>query len=287
MEKSTILIIGGSGFIGSYIAKSLINKDYSVIATYRTKPQPVEMVDGVVYREKFNLEPELIGNIQTVIFAPRPDDPATVVEAFNCFNRLPKLEKIIYLSTFGLYPDSLEKQTESAEVVLISEYQKNKYAEEISFTEFSQKQNVKLCIARISNPYGDVQDKQLIGKILKQFEYEKEDFKLNGDGSQLKDFIFIEDTAELISFLVEYRQETAYEIFNICSSEGHSVNEVISVLENLLGKKLVFKQTALPEGEKINSIGDNTKIITASKYHIRYTLTDGLKKTLEKYAQNS
>ena len=103
----------------------------------------------------------------------------------------------------------------------------------------------------------------------------------------MKDFIFIEDAAELISFLVGYQQETACEIFNVCSGEGHSVNEAVDVLENLLGKKLVFKQAALPDGEKINSIGDNTKIISMSNYHIRYSLVDGLKKALDNYKKHS
>ena len=282
--KSKILIIGGTGFIGSYVARDLIKKGNSVVVIHRSPLNPMQAIKGVVYKRDFELTPQLVKGIETVIFAPRPD-PVVLIKALDFLGRFPKLNKIVYLSTFGLYPDSLKKQKETAPIVPASQYQRDKYYEEISFTQFAKRKDIKLCIARISNPYGDIQNKEMVNKIICQLLYQT-DLTLNGDGNQLRDFIFIEDAAELISFLALRKQSSDHEVFNVCLGKGNSINEVVTILERLSGKKLIFKRQPLPDSEKKNSIGDNTKIILASRYQIRYSLAEGLKKTLDNYIKN-
>lgn len=282
--KPEILIVGGTGFIGSYVTKTLNDKGYTVAVIHRKPVNPNKIFKGVLYQRGFKKKYQDYANIKTVIIAPRPD-PTTFAEILDYLSKLPKLEKIVYLSTFGLYPDSLKKQKETAPIVAVTEYQKSKYYEEIALGQFTERMKIKFCIARISNPYGDVQNKEMINKLIQQLLH-KTGLTLNGDGTQKRDYIFIEDAAELISFLAVRNQKKACEIFNVCSGKAYSINEIIAILENLSGKKLVFKHAPLLALEKKNSIGDNTKIIVASKYHLRYSITDGLKKTLTNYIQN-
>lgn len=282
-----VLLIGGTGFIGSYVAKSLSEKGRPVTVLYRNLLNPKQMIKGVTYQKGFNKKNK---NIDTVVIAPRPD-PTTFAAVLGFLSRPSQLKKVVYLSTFGLYPDSLHKQKETAQIIPISQYQREKYYEEIALGEFAKRLGVKLCIARISNPYGDVKDKQIIGRVIKQLFSKNQSaspFLLNGNGKQLRDFIFIEDAAELISYLTICKQKTPIEFFNVCSGVGSSMDEVVGTLENLSGKKLMFKKNnPFPFGEKINSIGDNTKILLASKYRIRYSLVEGFKKTLDNYFKHT
>src|SRR3989344_8047062 len=147
--KPAVLIIGGTGFIGAYVAKILNERGYPVVASYHHRLGAGKLTRGVIYRKGLKLDTKLCANIPNVIVAPRPG-PLMLASVLQHLGRIPKLKKIIYLSTFGLYPDSLQKQKETAKLSCISEYQRQKYYEEIIFKESTKRLGIDLCIARLS-----------------------------------------------------------------------------------------------------------------------------------------
>jgi len=239
---------------------------------------------GILYQRGLMKNSNRTKNIETVIITPRPD-PVTFSAILGYLEQIKNLKKIVYLSTFGVYEESSKKINETAEIFPVSVYQKNKYYEEIVLGQFVKRIGIKLCIARLSSVYGDVQNKEVVNVMVRQLLY-KSDMVINGDGNQTRDYIFIEDAAELISFLALRDQKSRYEVFNICSGKGYSINEISSILEKISGKKLIFRHAPPSCDERINSVGDNTKIIKASGYKIRYPIVDGLRKTLENYYKN-
>lgn len=267
-SRSNILIIGGTGFIGSYITKAL--SDRGEVLT-------------VVHRRSV-LKPERLTDIETAVMAIQPD-PAIFGPILQLLDKLPRIKKIVYLSTAQLYQDSPRKQTETASLVPLSEYEKRKYYEEMLLGQFGEKRKIALCIARLSNVYGDIKNRGIVGLLIRQLLY-KTELTINGDEKQKKDFIFVEDVAELISYLVMRKQTAGCEVFNISSGYGGSINEVIKILQKLSGKKITFKRAPFPPLEKKSNIVDNTKIIKSAKYKIRYDLINGLKKALDNYVKS-
>ena len=280
-NKPNILIVGGTGFIGSYIAEILTEKGNFVAVVHRRRLDPRRVMKGILYKKGLNSKPDWAKDIETVIISTQPDSH-TFKSILEYLAKLPNLRKIIYLSTVQLYPDSIHCQEETAPTIPLSKYEKLKDLEERKLLGFIGKRNIALCVARLSNVYGDIQNRGIIDRLIRQLLYQ-DDLIINGDGEQKKDLIFIEDVAELVSYLVSRNKNAKYEVFNLSTGQGYSINEVIATLESLTGKSLVFKRALFPNTEKKNSIADNKKIMRTTGYSLRYDLVGGLKKTLDNY----
>jgi UDP-glucose 4-epimerase len=63
-----------------------------------------------------------------------------------------------------------------------------------------------------------------------------ESIEIWGDGSIVRDFVFIDDVVDALIAAVHH--DTSARILNIGSGKGRSLREVISAIERLLGKKL-------------------------------------------------
>lgn len=280
-----IVIIGGTGFIGSYLAK-ILNDNGNYIAVIHQRPLGQDQkIKRIFYQRGFQKNgKKLLKDIETIIIATQPD-PLTFSSILKFTAGLPKLKKIVYLSTAQLYEDSLRKQNETSVIAPLSSYEKAKFYEELALCQFARAQKIALCVARLSNVYGDVKNKGIVNLLVCQLLH-KTNLAVNGDGNQKKDFIFIEDAADLISRLAVVKQKTGCKIFNISSGESYSVNEIISFLEHISNKKIIFKYAPLPNPEKKNSAVSNTKILSTLNYRLRYPIIEGLKKTLNNYEQH-
>lgn len=73
------------------------------------------------------------------------------------------------------------------------------------------------------------------------------------DGSAIRDYINVVDLAKAhvisIKRLLEKRQKSSYEVFNLGTGRGHSVFEVIRAFESVSGKKLKYKVVERREGD--------------------------------------
>ena len=89
-----------------------------------------------------------------------------------------------------------------------------------------------MIIARISNPYGPGQDFNkgvgFIDAALKK-TLNHEQIEIWGDGSVVRDYIYIEDVCEMIGSLINY--DGNEEVFNVSSNQGISLNDVISKMK--------------------------------------------------------
>lgn len=97
-----------------------------------------------------------------------------------------------------------------------------------------------LCL-RLCHVYGSRQRPDaLLPKILK-FISKDQKIPVYGDGTQIRDFIFIEDVIAGIFRAYEWMltsSQPVYEIFDFGTSHGTTVNEVIAVLEKILNKEI-------------------------------------------------
>lgn len=99
--------------------------------------------------------------------------------------------------------------------------------------------NLDYRIIRLSNPYGPYQRPNGIQGAVTTFTYralKNEKIVVYGDGSVVRDFIYIEDAIKAILNIVN--MESEHRIFNIGCGYGTSIKEVLETIRCVLGKEL-------------------------------------------------
>ncbi len=104
---------------------------------------------------------------------------------------------------------------------------------------------------------------------------------INGDGKQKRDYIFVEDAANLIRSVALYKQNESIEIFNVCTGKSQTINKLVRLTKQITGKDIPISHApAVPEKRSLT--GDNSKIIKLFGKP-RYGLSEGLRRTYRNY----
>ena len=263
-----ILFIGGAGFIGSSLVKQfLTNEKYNVFVV---EPEfaNVSRLDGLnvkIYREALGnidkVEKILIGNkIGIVVHLVSTLIPGSGYDDFNnefknmIFPSIKLMEicakeniKFVYFSSGGtIYGNrsTMLPFVETDEMAPISYYGWSKQMMENSILFKNRTEKLKYLIVRPSNPYGHGQNlhgKQgllavAIGKIL-----EDKPVEVCGDGSAIRDYIYIDDLAKVFYQLID--KDVYNETVNLGSGRGYSVNDILAFLKIITKKdfKIVYE----------------------------------------------
>ena len=263
-----ILFIGGAGFIGSSLVKQfLTNEKYNVFVV---EPEfaNVSRLDGLnvkIYREALGnidkVEKILISNkIDIVVHLVSTLIPGSGYDDFNnefknmIFPSIKLMEicakeniKFVYFSSGGtIYGNrsTMQPFVETDEMAPISYYGWSKQMMENSILFKNRTENLKYLIVRPSNPYGHGQNlhgKQglvavAIGKIL-----EDKPVEVWGDGSAIRDYIYIDDLAKVFYQLID--KDVYDETVNLGSGRGYSVNDILAFLKIITKKdfKIVYE----------------------------------------------
>jgi GDP-L-fucose synthase len=106
-----------------------------------------------------------------------------------------------------------------------------------------------------------------------------------GDGTELRDLLYIEDFVEALQVVMENETEM-FEIYNVGSNEVHSVNDVLELMKESVGHSAPIeyingKPSMIPT-RRINS----DKIRTKLGWEPKVSLKDGLMKAYKWYLEN-
>lgn len=278
-----VTIIGGTGFIGDYLTGQLSkNQNINISIISRSEqPSSSKQIQHIKLDASRNSEQlrKVLSATDYLVVLSRPNKK--IIE--NITKPGLSFKKMIYASTILIYPNSRLKQNENSPLQAANDYEQEKINEEAKLGKFAVESGNKLVIARLTNVYGDVKNRALIHWIVSSL-VKKQEFTLNNEGRPVRDFIFVEDVATFIELLIFLPQEELIEVFNLCTGEGFSINQVIKEIELISGQKLKIKPgVKTPEKETV--IGDNKKVITATGFKLRYNLKKGLEKTYQNYLQ--
>lgn len=260
--------------------------DTQVIVLDRNAPDHKSSYPNVIYKQLDLEKPtgeyeETINQVDAVALLAYPNKK--IIENFCALAANAKnLKKILYTSTMLVYPNADYHQDEATTPAPEGDYETVKCEEENYLSEFARAAGKKLLIARMGNVYGDVKNKGVINNILISWR-NKETIRISGDGSQKRDFVLVDDAAEILSrlFLVDWEESKT--ILNICAGTGHSLNEVMAKIEALLGAKIMREYTPAGRG-KAEIVGDNHKLFSALGSDYRFVnLDEGLKIMIARY----
>jgi nucleoside-diphosphate-sugar epimerase len=100
-----------------------------------------------------------------------------------------------------------------------------------------------------------------------------------GDGTQTRDFVFVEDVVRA-NLLAMEADGLRGEAFNVASGRSLSLNELIETLAAITGKEPEVRYVPPRPGDIQHSAADIAKAARELGYEPRYTLEDGLRKML-------
>ncbi|MBI2663252.1 NAD-dependent epimerase/dehydratase family protein [Candidatus Woesearchaeota archaeon] len=151
---------------------------------------------------------------------------------------------------------------------------------------------LKTVMFRISNPYGPrSQMKHYKYSIINWFirqAIENKKITVYGDGSQMRDYIYIDDVAD--AFIQSAINKNAYgEVFNLGSGEGTKFIDMVNTIVETVGSGEVAKVPWPKEWKNVETgdyIGDISKLKNAINWKPKISLKEGIKKTYEFYREN-
>lgn len=137
-------------------------------------------------------------------------------------------------------------------------------------------------IIRLANPYGPYQRPNGVLGAVTTFTYKAlkgDEITVYGDGSVVRDFIYIDDAIRAIMKIVN--GENKHRTFNLGCGYGTSIKQVLETIENALGIKL---NVSYLEGRKVDVPVNYLDISRYEKYYGALnpiSLEDGIRKTAD------
>ncbi len=299
------LVLGGGGFIGSHLVTALLAQGASV----RVLERP--------YRERMPLIPDHpalewqegdFGNVQDIhralenvdvvfhlVSTTQPkssnDDPSFDVES-NLVATLRLLDQmrgsktqLIFASSggtvYGTPRSTPIPETHPTEPTC--SYGITKLAIEKFLALYRLLHGLEYRVLRVANPYGPGQEANraqgVVGTFLSRVMHD-EPIEVWGDGSVVRDYLFISDTVSALLKAAEYRGNER--VFNIGSGGGHSVREIIAAVEQVTGRKAQASFTAARKFDVPVSVLDITRARKELGWQPRVDLNEGLRLTHER-----
>ncbi|AJD26498.1 NAD-dependent epimerase/dehydratase family protein [Clostridium botulinum] len=302
-----VLVSGGAGFIGSNLVDKLINLGHNVciidnlstgnINNVNKKAQLYindildPNVSKIFEKEKFDIVYHLAAQIdvQKSITNPIFDSNVNVCGTINIINNCVNynVKKIVYSSSAAVYghPGYLPID-EKHGIMPISYYGLSKYTAEEYIRLFSNLNNLDFTILRYGNVYGIRQDPKGEGGVISIFMnslFKKQPLYIFGDGSALRDYIFVED---IVDANIVALSSGSKERFNIGTGVYTSVKELAENMIDIIGLKCNIEYASARKGDIANSYFNISKAKNKLNWIPKFSLKDGLKKTIEYYKNN-
>lgn len=250
-----IVLLGGAGFIGSHLfARLSKNPAYDVKIFSRTPPiRQAQEFDRSFIQGNFRDIPTLLRAIHDAdvlvhlisstvpsnsVLDPLGDIENNLLGTVNLLSQIPNtsIKKFIYFSSGGTVygnPTYLPVD-EKHPLTPINPYGISKVACESYVRYYATKFNFKHSIIRPSNPYGPGQPDNGIQGVIASFlsrALKGQELKVWGDGSAVRDYLYIDDLVEFVAKLIEADNSTG--IFNVGSGVGANLNEIIRLISEV------------------------------------------------------
>jgi UDP-glucose 4-epimerase len=299
------VIFGGGGFIGSAITDRLLKEGHKLKIFERPRVEPyrkftaserVEWITGD-FLSAHNVSNAIDGGdavlhlVSTTLPKNSNDDPiydvqSNVVGTLQMLNAMVahNVRKIVFISSGGTVygiPKYLPIDEEHPTDPLVS-YGITKLAIEKYLHLFERMHGIKAITLRVANPYGErqrIETAQGAVGVFIHHALKGLPIEIWGDGSVTRDYIYIGDVAEAFVRAVDYSGPKS--VFNISSGSGTSLNELIVMLEKVLGKSIERRYLPARPFDVPVSVLSNELARAELQWLPSISMHDGLSRTAE------
>ncbi len=296
MHKLKVLVIGGNGFLGKNIVSELKDNDCDVsVYDMKTNPncQCRQFEGDIINDAKFS---QIIRGNDVLVYLVSAIMPAkSMQEPLSSYTvdipllihtlescRTENVRRIVYASSGGtIYGDNEIPNKEDAQLMPINNYAICKLTCEKILLMYNKIYGMDNIILRIVNPFGKWQKMVSgVGAITSfcMLMLQKKEINIFGDGNIVRDYVSVEDVARAFLLASSWNNEEAIiPVFNIGSGCGHSLNEIISILEKILGYQASVKYLQSRLFDVKCNVLDISKANKYLKYNVKQKIEDSIK----------
>ena len=314
LENAKILVIGGAGFIGSFVVTELLKHPVKEVVIYdnftRGKKEyltqqlkdkrcslfpfggdirEIDILDVAIRDKDYVISLAAMWLLHCKDY-PRTAFDVNIAGTFNIFEACVKhnIKKLIWSSSASVYGDATQlPMTEEHPFNNKNFYGASKIAGEAMATAFNDRYGLKVIGLRYMNVYGPHQDQTaaytgVVPIMLNKIEA-NEAPAINGDGSQAYDFIYVEDVAKAnVQALIS---DQDFGMYNVGTEVQTSINELCELILELKKSNLKVKYNPYSEDDARsmvkNRIGSRVKAEKELGFKYSYELKEGLQKLID------
>jgi nucleoside-diphosphate-sugar epimerase len=313
---ATVLITGGAGFIGSYIARELLAKGEEVVLydAFIQYVSPLENQYCTHLKERFKgiedkitiirgdirnknelrrtilkYKPECIIHLAALPLADLADTHSEealesilhgTVNLLDILRDARFVKRFVYASSSMIYGDFLFHPADEEHPKNPKDiYGGTKLAGEILVQSYGRRYEIEYVIVRPSAVYGPTDVNRRVSQIFVENALRGEKLVLHNGGYSRLDFTYVKDLAQGF-VLATYKPEAKNEVFNITRGEGRSLREYAQILQDLLPGVTIIEQPATVFRPERGAL-DITKARKLLGYEPQYSLEEGLREYVE------
>ena len=318
LSNRRVLVTGGLGFLGSNLCQRLVSEGCSVSVIDNLAPLyggnrfNLSGVDDNVrvvvadMRDEQALEPlvaeadivfHLAAQVSYIdsLAMPYEDlelNAQATLRLLELCRRSNPQAIIVFTSSrmvVGKVPET--HLSEAVEPRPLSLYGIHKLTSEHYLRTYYENFGIRSVIARITNPFGPRQqikhDKySIVGWFVRQ-AMEDKTIRVFGDGSQLRDYIYVDDVVEAL-LRCAATEETLGETVNLGTGVGTQFREMVTKVVELVGSGRIDFIPWPKDYEHLETgdvIADISKLTRLTGWTPRVKLEDGIARTLQYYAE--
>jgi len=318
-EEKTVLITGGAGFIGSNFTEYMFNKypDYRLIVldalTYSASvdniPKHVRNSDRFTFVKGSicddNLVDELMAKSDFVVhFAAETDVTRSISddEVFfetnvmgtrtllhNLIKYKNKVQRFIHISSSEIYGTcENEEIDETHPMNPRSPYAAAKAGADRAVYAYGCTYDAPVVILRFFNNYGP---RQYVEKVVAKFitfALSNKPSIIHGSGEQLRDWVYVEDTARAIDAALHVSFEPIRnQVINCGTGKATSILDISRTIAHLLKQPITtFSHSSDRPGQVHKHLSSTKKAKELLGWEAEVSLQEGMKKTIEWYENN-
>ncbi len=320
--RSTILITGGAGFIGSNLCEYFLDKGHKVVCLdnfatgYRHNLKAIinnpnfSLIEGdirhiedchnAVKGVDYVLHQAALGSVPRSLIDPVTTNDVNVSGFLNMLvaARDAKVRRFIYAASSSTYGDSVGlPKVEEVIGKPLSPYAITKYVNELYAENFSKTYGLETIGLRYFNVFGRKQDPNgayaaVIPKFVMQL-MQLESPKINGDGNYSRDFTYIDNVIQMNELAMGTQNPAAINtVYNTAYGDRNTLNDLLGYLKQFLSQydekigNVVVEYGPNRAGDIPHSLASIDKAKSLLGYDPKYSMQEGLKEAVKWYWEN-
>ena len=306
-----ILVTGGAGFIGSHLVEKLLGIGHEVVilddfndfydpqikhaniagfakdvTVIKVDLRQNDSVRTVCFREKVDVIVHLAARagVRPSIQSPQLYYDTNVIGTLHLLEaaRATEVQRFIFASSSSVYGASKKVPFSEDQRLIqtLSPYAATKMAGEFLCSTYSHLYQMRIVALRYFTVYGPRQRPDLAIHQFTRRIYAGEPIEQFGDGTTRRDYTYIDDVIQGTTAALEY-DGLMYDVFNLGENQTIQLKDLISAIENAVGKKAKINRLPEQPGDMPRTYADISKAQKLLGYNPTTKLDDGLPKFVE------